>query len=155
MWKPAKDLHWQKNAECAKPEYENSIEIFFSNDFSEKHEAKNVCFSCPVRSQCLQWALENKQIWGIWGGNDEFELRRALSVSYLGEEAKRKRPPKCPYCRARPQNLDVSTEDLPGGGRWSTAKVVYCKICNFSWKSRTSVNAVNAYKNSKKRQEKK
>lgn len=154
MWKPAKDLHWQEKSECSKPEYENFVDFFFSEDLPEKHEAKNICFSCPVRAECLQWALEHKQIWGIWGGKDEFEIRRALSVSYLGEEVKRKRPPKCPYCGARPQKLEVTTEDLPGGGRWTTAKVVYCTECEFAWKSRTSVNAVNAYKNSKKKQKK-
>lgn len=151
MWKPAKDLFWQEKAECAKPKYSDIMEWFFSDSLSERHEAKNVCFSCPVRKDCLQWALEHKQLWGIWGGRDERELRRALSVSYLGDEVRRIRPPKCPYCGARPGDLDISTEDLPGGGRWTTAKIVYCTKCSFSWRSRTSVNAVTAYKNSRKK----
>jgi uncharacterized Fe-S cluster-containing radical SAM superfamily protein len=35
---------------------------------------------------------------------------------------------------------------LPNGGRWTTAKVVTCDECGFSWRSRTSANAVEAYK---------
>lgn len=74
------------------------------------------------------------------------EIRRALSVSYTGEEAKRRRYPNCPYCSARPSKLETSSVEVPGGGRWTTAKVVTCTACGFSWKSRTSANAVNAYK---------
>lgn len=146
MWKPANSLYWQSKGECAKPENKDYVDLFFSSEISKKHEAKNLCFICPVRAECLQWALENKQLWGIWGGIDEFDLRRALSVSYTGEELKRKKPPRCPYCSARSYKLSVSTEKIPGGGRWTTAKIVTCANCNFSWRSRTSANAINAYK---------
>ncbi|MDQ0798029.1 WhiB family transcriptional regulator [Streptomyces sp. B1I3] len=40
-------------------------------------EAKAVCGQCPVREKCLDWALENGQDSGVWGGLDENE-RRAL-----------------------------------------------------------------------------
>jgi hypothetical protein len=149
VWKPAKDLYWQSDASCAEPKNRDMMDWFFSDDLGKKHEVKNLCFSCPVRSKCLQWALEHRQIWGIWGGKDEFEIRRTLSVSYTGEEIKRKRPPKCPYCSARPQKLEVSVEKVPGGGRWTTAKIVTCTDCGFSWRSRTSANAVDAYKSDK------
>lgn len=42
-------------------------------------EAKKVCAQCPVRAECLEYAIEHKQIHGIWGGLDEeerLELRR-------------------------------------------------------------------------------
>lgn len=29
---------------------------------------KAVCTGCPVRSQCLDYALENGEAFGIWGG---------------------------------------------------------------------------------------
>ena len=116
-----------------------------------------MCFSCPVRKNCLQWALEHREIWGIWGGKDEIELRRALSVAYNGEETKRNRPPNCPYCTARPGKLNTSIETLPPGGRWTRAKVVTCTECGFAWRGRSSANAVEAYKTEKetKKKEKK
>ena len=153
MWRPAKSLDWQRDAEYAKPKNKKYLEGFFSKNFDEKYEAKNLCFSCPVRKDCLQWALEHRQIWGVWGGKDEIELRRALSVSYSGEEARRRRFPHCPFCTAWPSKLEVSVERLPGGGRWTTAKVVTCTECGFAWKSRTSANAVEAYKTLKKEKE--
>jgi WhiB family redox-sensing transcriptional regulator len=146
MWKPANSLNWQLEAQCAQPENKEAVEWFFSKEPKEKYAAKNLCFSCPVRKECLQWALEHRQIWGIWGGKDEVEIRRTLSVSYKGEEARRRRFPNCPYCAARPSKLETSSVEVPGGGRWTTAKIVTCTSCNFAWRSRTSANAVEAYK---------
>ncbi|MFI6103770.1 WhiB family transcriptional regulator [Streptomyces sp. NPDC093595] len=37
--------------------------------------AKTVCRRCPVRQQCLEWALENNQDTGVWGGLGEAERR--------------------------------------------------------------------------------
>ena len=155
MWKPADNLNWQSDATCAKPSNRYALDWFFSKDFKEKYAAKNMCFTCPVRSECLQWALEHRQIWGIWGGRDEVDIRRTLSVSYNGEEARRRRFPNCPYCTARPSKLSVSVEQLPNGGRWTTAKVVECTECGFSWRSRTSANAVEAYNLEKSEKQKK
>jgi hypothetical protein len=39
--------------------------------------------------------------------------------------------------------------DSPEGGRWTTMKLVVCSECEFTWRSRTSANAVNAYHASK------
>ena len=112
MWKPAISLYWQRDALCAKPENKKYMQWFHSKNSEERNEAKNLCFSCPVRKDCLQWALEHREIWGIWGGKDEIEIRRALSVAYNGEERKRNRPPNCPYCTARPSKLATSIEKL-------------------------------------------
>lgn len=43
----------------------------------QTEDAKAVCRSCPVRQECLRWALDNSQDAGVWGGLDETE-RRAM-----------------------------------------------------------------------------
>lgn len=43
----------------------------------QTEDAKAVCRSCPVRQECLRWALDNGQDAGVWGGLDETE-RRAM-----------------------------------------------------------------------------
>lgn len=139
------DLSWQKGAICARNENAHIREFFFSTLPEEKYQAKNLCFECPVRAQCLRWALENRQIWGIWGGKDEGEIRRALSVSWNGQESRRQRYPQCPYCTARPNKLETFIAPVPGGGRWATMRMVRCTACDFTWRSRTSANAVDAY----------
>lgn len=117
----------------------------------ETHDAKNLCYSCPVRARCLKYALENKELWGVWGGRDEDEIRRALSVTFDGKEIRRNRFPNCPYCGARPVKLEVVVAPAPEGGRWSTMKLVRCQECDFTWRSRTSANAVTAYHTSRER----
>lgn len=46
-------------------------------------EAKAVCRRCPVRRECLDYAMENEIVDGVWGGTDERErklLRKARAV---------------------------------------------------------------------------
>jgi WhiB family transcriptional regulator, redox-sensing transcriptional regulator len=38
--------------------------------------AKAFCRTCPVREECLEFALINNQEAGIWGGLDEDERRK-------------------------------------------------------------------------------
>jgi len=40
-------------------------------------QAKRVCAQCPVRKECLEYALRVREELGIWGGLDATE-RRAL-----------------------------------------------------------------------------
>ena len=137
-------LNWQKDAACAKGENLYMRPYFFSSDAEEKNQAKNLCFTCPIRKECLRWALETKQIDGVWGGRDEGEIRRALSVGYDGEETRRLRFPQCPYCNARPGKLTTFIAQT-AGGRWLTMKLVKCTVCDFTWRSRTSANAVELF----------
>lgn len=38
--------------------------------------AKAVCARCPVRLECLDWALTHHEKFGIWGGFSDQERRR-------------------------------------------------------------------------------
>jgi WhiB family redox-sensing transcriptional regulator len=44
-------------------------------------EAKAVCSGCPVRDECLAFALDTGQDFGIWGGLTEDERRAMLRQS--------------------------------------------------------------------------
>ena len=45
-------------------------------------EAKVVCAQCPVRAQCLEWALDsdNRVEHGIWGGTTARERRKIIKT---------------------------------------------------------------------------
>lgn len=46
-------------------------------DTSEHYtEAKRVCDLCPVREECLDYALDQKERYGMWGGLTPIERRR-------------------------------------------------------------------------------
>jgi hypothetical protein len=136
---------WHEESECSKLGNSDKIDNFFANKPAQQWEAKKLCGACPVREQCIKWALDNKQIWGIWGGLDSAQIRNTLSVNWEGNEMRYKRFPLCPNCRAKTSSLRTATVDRPDGGRWATMRVVECVDCHFTWQSRTSANAVDAY----------
>ena len=39
-------------------------------------QALAVCWRCPVREECLEYALVNEVSFGIWGGVPDFERRK-------------------------------------------------------------------------------
>ena len=63
---------WQERALCA----QTDPEAFFPEKGGSTREAKRVCLSCEVRAECLEYALENDERFGIWGGLSERERRR-------------------------------------------------------------------------------
>ncbi|NYH52584.1 MULTISPECIES: WhiB family transcriptional regulator [Nocardiopsis] len=48
-----------------------------------QHRAKLICQRCPVRTECLADALDNRVEFGVWGGMTERE-RRALLRKHPG-----------------------------------------------------------------------
>jgi WhiB family redox-sensing transcriptional regulator len=66
------DESWRQAALCA----ETDPEAFFPEKGGSTREAKRVCAGCPVRLQCLEYALGNDERFGIWGGLSERERRR-------------------------------------------------------------------------------
>ncbi|UXY24980.1 WhiB family transcriptional regulator (plasmid) [Streptomyces cynarae] len=71
-------MDWRHQASCR----EEDPDLFFPIGDTgpvllQVQEAKAVCRRCPVIGQCLQWALESGQEFGVWGGLSEAE-RRAM-----------------------------------------------------------------------------
>ena len=51
------------------PCQESSIgDLWFADCPTQVSAAKALCQGCPVRSECLQRALEAAEPWGVWGG---------------------------------------------------------------------------------------
>jgi WhiB family redox-sensing transcriptional regulator len=65
-------LAWQERALCA----QTDPEAFFPEKGGSTREAKKVCLSCDVRSECLDYALAHDERFGIWGGLSERERRK-------------------------------------------------------------------------------
>ena len=70
-------LEWQEQALCA----QTDPEAFFPEKGGSTREAKRVCASCDVRVECFEYALENDECFGIWGGMSERERRRLKKQS--------------------------------------------------------------------------
>ena len=67
---------WQDDAACRG----SDVVLFFGPDGERQPEreirerkAKSICASCPVRVQCLDYAIGRPEKYGTWGGLNEEE----------------------------------------------------------------------------------
>lgn len=104
---------WRDLALCA----ETDPDSFFPDKGESSRPAKRVCAACEVRTECLQYALDHGERYGVWGGLSERE-RRVL--------ARQPRPVgRCPvhgeklsggpvlyHCPAGPLGHGVTAADL-------------------------------------------
>lgn len=65
---------WQKDGKCNSVEY--TPDLFFPDRGASTAGAKAVCAGCPVKQQCLEYALMNGEKFGIWGGESERDRRK-------------------------------------------------------------------------------
>lgn len=67
---------WMDDAACA----EVDPELWFPEKGGSTVGAKRVCAACSVAAECLAYALEHEERFGIWGGLSERERRRLRSA---------------------------------------------------------------------------
>ena len=69
---------WRELAACRGTD----LEVFFPGRGESAGPARQVCAACPVRQPCLDYAITNRIVHGIWGGLTERE-RRALQSRWV------------------------------------------------------------------------
>ena len=80
------DYAWRTDASCR----DTDPELFFPIGttgvaLAQIETAKAVCGECPVRADCLEFALSTNQDSGIWGGTSE-EERRKLRRAWVARQ---------------------------------------------------------------------
>jgi WhiB family redox-sensing transcriptional regulator len=67
---------WMVAALCAQVDGD----LFFADkgDWNQTIQAKLVCRECPVRTECLLYALENNETHGVWGGMTPTQRKELL-----------------------------------------------------------------------------
>lgn len=76
------ELEWRESAACLP----HPAVLFFGMDDNEssserrarEDEAKSICSTCVVRAECLEYALDMREPYGIWGGLTELERKARL-----------------------------------------------------------------------------
>lgn len=76
------DTDWRSRGACLSAD----PELFFplssrGPSVEQLNQAKMVCTRCPVRPECLDFALATRQVHGVWGGTSEDERHRLLARS--------------------------------------------------------------------------
>lgn len=133
MIDPLNDSYWKTEGKCYELAHHKDDhelwEDFFAETVERRRNAMTFCEGCPVQKRCLKFALETQQLWGVWGGRDESEIRRDLWTNSNGTIGARARWPRCPWCRGSSNTLKV-TNDIKDE--------VTCTSCGFFWKSETT-----------------
>lgn len=80
------DSNWRARAACLSC----PPDLFFPGDRSQvaierMERAKAICRDCAVKGECLKFALDTFQEYGIWGGTDEKERQRIRRKQRLAE----------------------------------------------------------------------
>lgn len=66
---------WHKDAVCTNHE----PELWFPVSVRQAWLPVNICNNeCPVRAECLKWALDKQVKYGVWGGKTEQQRERML-----------------------------------------------------------------------------
>jgi len=68
------DDKWKSEGVCA----QTDPDAYFPEPGGSSRDAKQTCMVCEVRPQCLQYAIDTEQYWGVWGGVTQNELRRMI-----------------------------------------------------------------------------
>lgn len=70
------ELVWQDQAACrgANPD------LFFPERGASTRKAKSICRECAVREECLDFAIDHSEKFGIWGAKSERERRHIKAV---------------------------------------------------------------------------
>ena len=69
--------HWRNRGLCAgHPERE----CWFPEEYSGAAAARAIaiCQACPVRVECLEFAIKTRQSEGVWGGTTPYKRRRIV-----------------------------------------------------------------------------
>ncbi len=69
---PMAEQHWRTLAACRGMD----PDLFYPTRGEDSWDVRQVCKGCPVRTECLQFALDNNETFGIWGGTSAKERWR-------------------------------------------------------------------------------
>lgn len=69
---PRGELDWLANARCEGMD----PELFFPRKSDAQKEIIKFCLGCPVRLDCLQYALDAGAEHGVWGGTTQDERKK-------------------------------------------------------------------------------
>lgn len=79
---------WQLRAACRGPQawafFPPSHPERKAEKLEREKEAKAICSGCGVRGDCLAYALQIREPYGIWGGMNEVERGQLISGKVAG-----------------------------------------------------------------------
>lgn len=82
------DDNWLEQAVCRNRDPELFFGLTDTMSAKEAERARAVCNDCAVRLQCLTWAMDRGERFGMWGGRTETERRDPATRNSLARMVK-------------------------------------------------------------------
>jgi WhiB family transcriptional regulator, redox-sensing transcriptional regulator len=82
---------WREEAACREV-VTADYDPFFADSTQLQAEAIVLCEACPVRDDCLTFAVRTGQQYGIWGGQPQQIVRRLIAADRAGRPQARRVP---------------------------------------------------------------
>jgi WhiB family transcriptional regulator, redox-sensing transcriptional regulator len=111
------ELGWMDSALCA----QTDPEAFFPEKGGSTREAKRTCRACEVRAECLEYALEHDEHYGVWGGLSEAERKRLRSRQRVSSP------------RRRSETCGAGHLRTPETMRAGADGALRCRVCERGW----------------------
>jgi WhiB family transcriptional regulator, redox-sensing transcriptional regulator len=67
---------WQERGRCTDLPSRKINALFFPERGGSTKAARALCSECCVKAECLEYALERKEAFGVWGGTSERDRRK-------------------------------------------------------------------------------
>lgn len=114
-------VNWVDDALCIDSPYD-----FFAEPYEpDIRLAQNTCVTCPVRKDCLEWALNMGEYYGVWGGVTADVLQEAQNLDTNGKYKRGKVRKECPYCGHQDVHIVPTSEHKIGQAT--------CQECHITW----------------------
>src|SRR5262245_45795953 len=75
---------WRDLAACLDTVTTARNDPFFSGSKAGERKALAICRLCRVRGECLDFAVRTGQVYGVWGGRSQREIRRLVALDRQG-----------------------------------------------------------------------
>mgnify|MGYP000245033895 CR=1 FL=1 len=78
---------WRSQAKCSTESCDPDMFFPNSREGTYVENAVKFCYDCPVKDKCLDYAIDNHEAYGVWGGTTPF-VRDALSRTRQNRRAR-------------------------------------------------------------------
>ncbi|WP_328362305.1 WhiB family transcriptional regulator [Mycobacterium sp. NBC_00419] len=83
-----REWEWQSAGNCVG----HPVEVFFPEDSPRRdrrrleQQAKNICWGCPIKVQCLEHAINTPEQFGVWGATTASERGQRITATTRSAE---------------------------------------------------------------------
>lgn len=106
---------------------QNNPDLFFAEN---QNPAVKLCGPCPIREACFKQSIDNKEVYGTWGGmNEEMRRQRLVLFGFQPTNAQMNRA-ACIKCGLRAKKLDI--REVQGTARWGAHRAS-CGECGYDF----------------------